>query len=235
MKPAVLSFFMLLITIVSSAQSNFYRLSAGAGAGITQPFTEVQKHDFGLAGYGTLDYLFSPFLSLGLEVQKGEINGGDFNTDPQKRQFVNSYLSFSVNGKISLGEFIDNNYNSFSNKIKGLYFGTGIGMIKNSTEFIRYDPATPDMASVGLNDAKDIYFPLNLGINFYIPDRDGFYRYALNFNYQANITLGENLDGYDDSRINFESGKADIFTYFSVGLKYQFGGMGLSRRTFRRY
>lgn len=46
--------FLLNAYLNTAAQSNFYKLSAGSGAGITQSFTEVKKHDFGLAGYGTL-------------------------------------------------------------------------------------------------------------------------------------------------------------------------------------
>ena len=235
MKAALTFTFMLMLTSALFAQSNFYRLSAGAGAGLTRPLTEVPQRDFGLGGYGALDYLFTPFLSLGLELQKGEINGGDYTTDPQQRQFVNSYTSFSLNGKISLGQIIGNNYNSLSNNLRGLYIGAGMGLIQNSTEFITRDIINTDSVYVGLNKTKDINFPLNLGINFYFADREGFYRYVLNFNYQGNITLGENLDGYDDSRVTFRGGKTDIYTYLSVGLKYQFGRMGLSRKTFRRY
>lgn len=91
--------FLLNAYLNTAAQSNFYKLSAGAGAGITQSFTEVQKHDFGLAGYGTLDY---------------------------------------------------------------------------------------------------------------------------------------GLDGYDDTKITFKSEKPDIYTFLSIGVKYNFGTMGLSRKTFRR-
>lgn len=227
---------LLTFTLPVFAQSNFNKFSIGAGAGLTQSFTEVQKHDFGLAGYGTLDYLFTPFIGIGLEVQKGEINGGDFRTDPRNRQFVNTYQAFSFNGKIAVGALVDDRYNGTSDLLKGIYFGAGLGVIQNSTLYTTgISPTNPDRTFTAELSSKDIFFPLNVGINVYFANAEGFYRYALNFNYQGNITLGEGLDGYDDSRAEFKSGKPDIFTFFSIGLKYNFGTLGLSRKTFRRY
>ncbi len=239
MKRILILIILLAFTHASFAQSNFYKLSAGAGAGITQSFTEVKKHDFGVAGYGTLDYLFTPYLSLGLEFQKGEINGGSIRTNPQKKQFINAYQAISVNGKISLGQIIDFNYNSFSNKLRGLYIGSGIGFIQNKMKGINREdpnfPGDPTHYYPGENTSKEVFFPLNLGINFYFADNEGFYRYTLNFNYQGNITLGEGLDGYDDSSVTHKSGNPEIYTFFSVGFKYNFGKMGLYKKTFRKF
>lgn len=236
MKRIIITILFLTSVLSSFAQSNFYKISVGAGFGVTQSFTEVQKHGFGLAGYGTLDYLFTPFTSLGLEVQKGEVNGGDFRNNPLNREFVNSYQSFAVNAKVSLGQILNDNYNGASDVFKGIYLGAGVGVIKNSTLFTTgLDPNDNNFATVDHLDSKDIFFPINLGINVHFPDREGFYRYVINFNYQANVTLGESLDGYDDSRITFQSGTVDIFTFFSLGVKYNFGKMGLSRKTFRKY
>jgi hypothetical protein len=236
LKRIIIVILFLASTSSSFAQSNFYKFSIGAGFGATQSFTEVPKHGFGLSGYGSLDYLFTPFASLGLEIQKGEVNGGEFKKDPLHREFVNSYQSFAINAKISLGQIIDDRYNGPSDLLKGIYLGAGAGIIKNSTLFTTgLDPNDRNFATVDNADSKDVFFPLNLGINIHFPDREGFYRYVLNFNYQANFTLGEGLDGYDDSQITFQSGTPDIFSFFSVGLKYNFGKMGLSGKTFRKY
>ena len=235
MKKILLATFFIALSWSASAQSNFYKISVGAGAGVTQSFTEVKPHDFGLGGYGTLDYLLTPFISLGLELQKGEINGGNFRTEPNHRQFVDSYLATSLNGKVSLGAFLSDGYSSTSDLLKGIYLGSGIGMIKNKPTYSTGpDPADTNYALVAEASSRDIFLPLNLGINIFFADHQGFYRYAVNVNYQANVTLGEGLDGYDDSQLTFRSGNPDIYTFLSVGIKYNFGKMGLSRKTFRR-
>jgi len=231
----------LSLSLSVFAQSNFYKISVGGGAGITQSFADLKKHDFGLAGYVTADYLFTPFVSLGLEVQAGQINGGDKQTDPNHRQFINTYKSVTANGKLYLGALTDYEHSEFLSAIKGLYAGAGLGLIQNKVSNVRvkpYQDGTTDANSYvfpGENQSKEITVPLNLGINFYLADQNGAYRYVLNFNYQANITLGEGLDGYDDSTIRLVNGRPDIYTYFSVGIRYHLGPIGLSKKTFRRY
>ncbi|KIO76519.1 hypothetical protein TH53_14735 [Pedobacter lusitanus] len=232
----LISTILFALSLPSFGQSNFYKLSIGAGAGVTQSFTDVRKHDFGLAGYGTLDYLFTPYISLGLEFQKGEINGGNVHTDPYNRQFINSYQAISVNGKISLGQFIDFNYTGISSRLKGLYLGSGVGVVQNKMKgIVRNNPNDPSIYYPGQNASKDIYFPVNLGINFFFPDRDGFYRYVLNINYQGNVTLGEGLDGYDDSSVRHKSGNPDIYAFYSIGVKYNFGKIGLYKKRFKPF
>lgn len=224
---------MISLSIPVIAQSNFYTFSVGAGAGLTQSFADVRKHDIGPAGYITADYMFSPFLSLGLELQAGQINGGDKKTDPYHRQFINNYKSITGNGKVYLGAFTDYQRKPFLNAIKGLYAGAGLGVILNQVDAVRTDPVT-GARYPGPNESKDLCIPLNLGINFYFPDFEGNYRYILNFNYQGNITLGEGLDGYDDSAIRLKTGNPDVYTYFSVGFKYNFGSLGLTSKNFKR-
>lgn len=232
----LLSFALSITALSTSAQSNFYKLSIGGGAGITQSFTEVKKHAFGIGGYGSLDYMFTPFLSLGLEAQMGQINGGDYKTDPGNKQFSNSYKAVSANGKIYLGSVIDNDYSSFYNNIKGLYIAGGIGKIKNDVTYVTIKEIDNSSYFVQrTSSTSSIFFPVDLGINFYFANSAGFYRYAINVNYQANILLNEYMDGYDDSSITFQGGNPDIYTFFSVGLRYNFGPMGLSRKSFRKY
>jgi hypothetical protein len=218
----------ILLYVNAAAQSNFYKLGIGGGFGVTQSFADLAKHDYGLAAYGAFDYYLTPFISLGAEGQMGEVNGGDINTDPNYRQFINRYKAFTLNGKLSMGALIDYERSGFSNAIKGLYVGAGVGVIMNKMRFVVREKPTDGYVFPGSDSSKDLVVPLNLGINFNFMDRSGYYRYGLNFNYQSNITLGEGLDGYNDSPLKFKNGNPDIYTYFSVGLKYYLGPMGLS-------
>jgi hypothetical protein len=221
----------LLLYLTTMAQSNFHKLSIGGGIGYTHSFTDVQKHDFDLAGYGTLDYHLTPFISIGGELQKGQIVGGSMETDPNGRQFVNAYMAGTINGKIALGAFIDYNRNSFSNFAKDIYVGAGAGVVRNRMKSVVRVREDPYYVFPGATNSNDIVFPLNLGMNFYFKSYSGFPRFAININLQTNVTIGEGLDGYDDSPIKFENSNPDIYNYYSVGVKYHFGPVGISRKS----
>lgn len=207
-------------------------MTIGAGLGVTQSWADLAKRDFGLAGYGALDYYFTPFLSLGLEGQMGEINGGDVYTDRHLRQFINRYKAFNLNGKVYLGSLIDYHRSGFANAIKGLYAGAGVGVVMNKMRFVvREKPDGSGYIFGGKDKSNDLLVPLNLGINFNFMDRYGYYKYGVNLNYQVSVTAGEGLDGYENPPIKFKPGYPDFYTYFSIGLKYHFGTIGLSSKT----
>jgi hypothetical protein len=226
----------LVISYTASAQSNFYKIGIGGGAGLTQSFTDVSKHGIASSIYGVADYYFTPFISVGLEGQIGQITGGDINTDIANREFINTYKSATLNAKVFLGSLIDYSYSRPGNLLRGLYLGSGLGVIKNvfkPENIVRYQPGT-NYLFPGEDNSYNILIPINLGLNIYFADGNGDYRYVVNFNFQSSITLGEGLDGYNDSPITFENGSPDIYNYMSVGLRYHFGQVGLSKKTFRK-
>lgn len=223
LKRTSLIFLSLFLCFTAFAQTNFHRFSIGGGAGSALAFADLQKKTFTFAGYGVIDYYTTPFVSLGLEVQKGELAGGDIVFDENNRQFINSYLSGSFNVKVQLGEFLSgyDRRNIFLNSIRGLYLGAGVGAIKNKISNVRY---YGDIVYPGEDKSTEMIVPVNLGINFYIPDQWGRDRIVVNFNAQSTMAMGEGMDGYSSSSKN------DIYTYFSVGLRYNFGILGLDRR-----
>ena len=224
---------MLALTLNVSAQSNFHKLSLGGGAGMTKTYTDIENSSYGQAVYGTADFLFTPFLSLGLEAQMGILKGGQDDIDPAGRKFKNKYRSIAAIGKISLGNFINYNRSAILEHIKGLYLGAGVGAIQNRVVEL-YRPAN-EPVQVFIPYTKEIYIPLNLGLNYYIPNKQGYYRYVANINYQTNISLGEGIDGYDYTTVKKTNDKPDIFSYLTIGVKYNFGLLGVSEKTFRRY
>jgi hypothetical protein len=226
----------LMLSFTAHAQSNFYKVGLGGGVGLTQSFTDVQKHGTGTAIYGTADYYFTPFITLGIEGQMGQISGGDINTDPDHREFINSYKSATINAKVFLGNFIDYNSSKSANILKGLYIGGGMGLIKNAmkdSDIVRFKPGT-DYRFPGKDLSYNLTIPVNIGLNLYFADGNGDYRYIFNFNFQSNVTIGEGLDGYNDSPVKFRNGNPDIYNFMSVGIKYNFGPVGLSKKTFRQ-
>lgn len=230
MKKTFISFLAVLLCLNATAQSNFYKMSLGAGYGFTQSFADLQSHDFSMAAYGTADYFFTPFISVGGELQMGKIRGGVSGNDPHGRAFINSYKAATVNGKLYLGLLVDPERGSFLDKVKWFYGGVGAGVIRNKmTGIIRR--RSDGYFFPGSSSSTELVVPLNLGINFYFRDYAGLPKFGINVNYQTNITLGEGLDGYNDSPIRFKSGSPDIYTYLSVGVRYHFGQIGLAKKS----
>ncbi len=211
---AIIFFIFLCFSIKSVAQSNFYKFTAGGGYGLTLTYPDT-KTLISLSGYGTIDYNLTPFSTLGTEVQKGKLSGGD-----KIYGFINKYTTVTLNGKVHFGEFMrkkDFN-NVLLNSLRGIYVGAGIGIISNKGE--QYNNGTQPI------DNKDIVFPFNFGSDFYFSNHWGYSRFILNFNLQSSYFLEDGIDG----DLNFNSNFNDIYNYFSVGVKYNFGPLGLYQK-----
>jgi len=236
LKITVLTLVSLLFSQFSIAQSNYYKFSAGLGVGPNFSYTDVYQGSWGHTFYGTFDYHFTPFVTLGLEAQYGLVQGGDIKTDRYNRQFVNEYSAISANFKLMLGEIVNYDRNEFLYSMRGFYAGFGVGVINNNIkQIVRYRPSDSNDPGYGPFPGKDnslnIWVPINLGINFYIKDSYDYARYVININAQTNITLGEGLDGYNDSPFKFQNDSPDIYNTYSVGIKYFFGNIKVYRKT----
>jgi hypothetical protein len=230
----ILTSIFLACTLCVTAQSSFYKISLGAGAGMTRSYADLQEKNYAGAFYGTADYLFTPFISLGMEVQSGKIEGGQRRPDLYGRRFTNNYQSFTLNGKMALGQIINYKHHTFLSHLKGLYVGSGIGFIQNGVDELSKSLGNvPNQ--VYLSSSTEPVIPFNLGLNYFFPNRNGQYKYVANINVQSNITIGEGMDGYDTTFLTLRNGKADIFSFFSFGIKYNFGLEGFSEKTFKKY
>lgn len=222
-----------LICSVASAQFNYYRLSLGLGAGTTQAYADVNKVVQKPTLIGSVDYNLTPFSSVGLEVQKGSISGGDKVLDPHLRYFNNSYMAIILGGKVQLGQFVDFESSGVLNALKGFYIGTGIGMVKNKmADIVRQKPdlSNPENPGVyvfpGMDSSTDLMLPINTGISFAIMDQWRFTKYIFGINYQFNPMFGEGIDGYNDPPAKFRNGR-DYYGVASFSIKYCFGPEGL--------
>jgi hypothetical protein len=206
-----------------TASAQFSRpISIGAGAGGTINLTDIGNVESKFAFYGELDYLITPFISVGLHGEMGTLAGNGYESE-----FKNRYFAGNVNGKIRVGQFLEGakNYsyytlqaNTLSRILSNVYVGAGTGLVKNriqrniSTLYANY------LESSGGEIAKDrgeIHFvvPLNVGVD--IPFGRTLYgpQWAINVNYQHTLTFNDNLDGV----INKNN---DQYGFVSVGVKY---------------
>lgn len=222
-KLLIFSFIGILFLTSLTASAQFSKpLSVGAGAGSTINLTDLGNVETKFAFYGELDYLFTPFISVGLHGEKGTLAGNGYDSD-----FKNRYFAGNINGKIRVGQFLSEtkNYsyytlqaNMLSRILSNVYVGAGAGLVKNritrniSQYYANY------LESVGgeiSNDVGKIHFvvPLNVGVD--IPFGRTLYgpQWAINVNYQHTLTFNDNLDGI----INKNN---DQYGLISVGVKY---------------
>lgn len=203
----------------SFAQYNFYKYSLGGGTGITLPFADTDKKiKTSFANYLVANYYFTPYISTGFEIQFGEMAGGIKG----EGNFSNSFMLMNWNAKVHLGQFYDryDRLNSLYWLARGLYAGSGIGLIRNNVT--AYNFKGEDISGVN----RGIIFPFNFGLNLYLPDFYERDRWEFNFNMQYVIPMEDKLDG----DINPNSNYNDVYSYFSTGVRYRFGAIGLDKR-----
>lgn len=215
MKSIFILFFLTLINYTLWAQRNFYKLNVGVGVGITSTYTDYNTAKGGLAQNILAEYYFTPYSSIGVEVQNGILK----NTSSIKG-FQNEYLAIFGNAKIHLGEVLPFSYdeNAVQKLFKGLYFGTGLGVIKNKVSRYDYNVTSPSILLI----SKGILIPLNVGIDFYLSDQNASNRFSINLNAQTAFSLDDNLDG---GMISANPAK-DRYHFFAIGLRYNFGFKG---------
>ncbi len=222
-KLLLFSFIAVCCLISSSVSAQFSKpVSIGAGAGGTFNLTDLGNVESKFAFYGELDYLITPFISVGLHGEKGTLAGNGYESE-----FKNRYFAGNINGKIRVGQFLEGakNYsyytlqaNTLSRILSNVYVGAGAGLVKNRISRNISQYYTNYLESVGGEVSKDvgeIHFvvPLNVGVD--IPFGRTLYgpQWAINVNYQHTLTFNDNLDGI----INKNN---DQYGFVSVGVKY---------------
>ncbi len=195
-------------------QTNFHKYSIGGGFGPTITFADTKETEIGTSAYISADFYFTPYLTFGIESQNGRLAGGGGSF-----KFENKYLTGTFNARIHAGEFFDDyaRKNFLVNLISGAYVGTGVGIIRNNVYI-------GEERERRIN--RDVVFPINGGINFYLKNRWGLSRLIINANIQTTISLEDSMDGDLNPYSNFN----DMYSFLSVGLKYKFGTLGLTRR-----
>jgi hypothetical protein len=230
LKKIYISILCIALSLPAFSQENFYKVSLGAGAGITRVFGDLNKSLNSMAIYGTADYYLIPFVSVGLEGQVGHLKGGD-KDDQYHRYFNNNYIAGSVNAKAHLGAFLDRGFRTtpVEEVINGIYVGTGVGIIRNrvsETYHVLNGNGQRPTYDQGRDRSIDAFLPVNVGIDYSLKDFRGYDRFLINLNFQGNLSFGEGMDGYDDSPVYTHNQYADIYIYPSVGIKYNFGLVG---------
>jgi hypothetical protein len=219
-----------LAGLQAKAQTNYYKLSVGAGAGAAVAFGDLKNEVVTPAVYAAADYYFSPYIAVGLEGQLGKLKGGD--TALYHANFSNSYKAGNLNARVSAGAFMKKRFvpNTFNTLIRGFYVGTGIGLLRNNiTERYPTQNNNPRI-NQGKRSSWDALVPVNIGLNYGFKEKNGYERLTVNLNFQSNFTFGEGMDGFDDNPLFSPNTNSDIYIFSSVGIKYKFGRVGYYKR-----
>ena len=225
---------MLLIVLLccqlSCAQYNLYRLSVGIGGGVSKYFGDIEKGKITGTFTGSFDYNITPFISAGLEFQKGALTAGDSILDPHQRFFKNNFTSIILNGKIQLGQLVNFELYDRWYYARGLYLGSGVGMISSSQTEIKRTKINPNgrlYTFPGKDKSMELVIPASIGYNYEMFDKWGYTRYIFFINHQFNVTFGENIDGYNDPPGVFKNASPDMYGLTTIGIKYTFGPEGI--------
>lgn len=223
MKKILTSFVVIAGLAIGTATAQFSRpISIGAGAGVSYGLADLKNTKVNFAWYGEGDYLLSPFISVGLQAQKGELSGDGYNNS-----YTNKYYAGNLNAKVRLGQFmgLPDNYSNYTlgasnlqRALANIYIGAGAGLMKNriSTDFTAaYRDGIANIGGEIAEDRSGIHFvvPLNIGVD--IPFGRTLYgpKWAINVNYQHGLTFNDNIDGI----INKNNDQYGVMT---VGVKY---------------
>jgi hypothetical protein len=217
----------LLLTgsLTANAQNSFFHpFSIGDGYGVTVANAGEQTLTSSNATNINLNYNFTPFASLGIELQVGQLTGGNAQMDTFGKQFVNDYNSIVLHTDLQLGELIDYSQSVFLNGLKNLYAGVGVGIIKNKISKISLlNPADSLTPLTFTPSSTNFLVPLRVGYEFKIYNKYDEPQFRFDINYSFNTAFGKGLDGY--TSIYSKAAGVKFYNYFSVGFKYGFGSV----------
>ncbi len=214
--------FSFIISRTVFSQEGYRRFSLGAGTGITTNSSDLSGADTKTMIWGTADFYLTKYIQAGLEAEEGKLAGKDKFTN---RYFQNDYKSLALLGKVHLGQLLSGNrrayrYNDESflgNLVKGIYLGSGGGLLISTQKKIQRVPVSPayEYAYRGQNNNKELFIPGTAGIDWFSGKQA---RLIISIQYQVNFVLGDNMDGY-----LVPGSKNDLYSTAGVGFKYAFG------------
>ena len=203
---------------------NYNQYEIGVVAGFNQVFgaapTSPVSNSVGL----NFTINQTPFVNYVFEAQIGTFKGGDSINTYSKRQFTSNFNSFAFRGQLQLGEIIEYGSDPFANAIKNIYISTGLGIEVSQITSIRRANTYGVGYSAGPNNNADAFIPFRLGYELKMYNSYNIPYMMIDLAGNFNLVLSNNLDGYL-AHTNY-----DVFTQFSIGVKFALGSGSISYR-----
>jgi hypothetical protein len=218
-------FCLLIGPVKAQSGLDFKQYDLGIGLDFNSAYTDAQTIVSTKSGRLSFNYNFTPFVNYVVELQTGDLKGGNALTTTTGREFTNSFNSVILRGQLQAGEVIDYSQGGLANAFKSLYISSGIGFVVNHIKEInRYSVKTPGFYTDGENNSNQLLIPARIGYELKFYNKYGEPGFKIDMGYQYNFILGDGLDG-------FTAGKQkDSYAQFGLGIKFAIGGTSTYRK-----
>ena len=196
----------------------------GFDAGSTLGFTDLVKQNPGYSYAIHLNYNYSPFIPISLELQRGKLSGGGdtFALDQNLRKYVNNYTVLILRFDVQLGELLDNDTQAVD-LIKNWFVGFGFGGVSDNVKNNRVKPDGSNYVFPGKDYSKEFLASARVGYALKIYNGFDVPAYIITLSYIHNFDIGDRLDGYNDPSTKFKNHDTDHYRQISIGFTYNFG------------
>jgi hypothetical protein len=217
-KSFIVTFVISLFALTSRAQLGYMYspLDLGVAGTVNTVYGDAKIQQNKFSGDVSLSYNQTPFVNYVFDFQAGNLSGGNIQKDTHDSQFSNNYTAYTARAQLQLGEITDYSQSAIANAFKNLYLSTGVGFIANNASALHYVPPTNSYAATQSN-STEAFIPLRIGYEFKLFNAYDEPTIKFDLAYQTNYVLGDEIDALKVGKSN------DIFTQFSLGVKFAIG------------
>ncbi|TAF44495.1 MAG: hypothetical protein EAZ51_07145 [Sphingobacteriales bacterium] len=270
MKPKIL--LLLILTFISLntfSQSNFRRWSVGIHPGVTidnmdfrydkpvgynyeatKDFQTNKQLIFGV----TTDFYITPYISVGLDLNKVYLKNGP---DNYHRMYRSDFYSAEFKGGLVMGQFFRYDVDNWLLLFKNFYVASGVGILWGNNDVKPFNPNITGYPIAGVSpgtiignplghrqhDKDDgqskftgITVPLEVGYNVNFFDDYDEIRHVVSIGYRTNFTTTDNINGYADrANVGFRNIYRDTYSSVNLTYKYHFGAFGTYYKPIRSF
>ena len=217
-KSFIVTFVISLFALTSKAQLGYMysQLDLGVAGTVNTVYGDAKIQQNKFSGDVSLSYNQTPFVNYVFDFQAGNLSGGNIKKDIYDNQFSNNYTAYIGRAQLQLGEITDYSQSPVANAFKNLYLSTGAGFIVNNASAIHYVSQASSYASTQSNSTEAL-IPIRIGYEFKLFNAYDEPTVKFDLAYQTNYVLGDEVDALKQGKSN------DIFTQFSLGVKFAIG------------
>jgi hypothetical protein len=227
LKTTLLTLFFCYAVLTAKAQIgyNYAPYDIGTSVGFNKVYGDAETLTTMPSINFNFTYNATPFTNFVFEAQLGKLRGGDSVLTKSGRYFNNDFAAFIFRGQLQFGEFLDYSNSTLNNALKNLYVSAGIGFVRNHiTQISRNSEQVAGFYTGGDDNTKEPFIPLRIGYEFKLYNSYSQPSVKIDLGYGYNYVLGDGLDGFT------AGSKKDVYTQFTLGVKFAIGAAAISYR-----